>query len=458
MEFKHCPVTFNFLSTEFSYRNVFFESVNHEFIESNDVTDTDSLSYGVTVNIFREGNSYAIAGTYATDNYISAKFEEFARNIKSELDFIGNWKYDTIVCPLSEVQMGVYLDEMIHHKGIAYSVPRMIECGLDKSVDEVIDIINSLIDRHPVLKGRIIDTEDMPILVCDSHPPIEVVSEEYANLIRPFDLNEYLARFFVIENSEGIKILYDIHHIINDATSCKLIERKFHDAFNGMYDDNLDLGFLKESNESFNLKFTDIYKEAHEFFKNNLSDINEVEVLLGDSGTANNYIQMPIHGIRDETEELCREYGITSGSLFNAVFAYAYSYFSKNDKVYFNYYEHGRHGRYSQDALGMFVRTVPLIVDCRDASIKEYLVNVSDLTLDSMKYSIYPYRLLAKEFNLNNRISFEYNYDLNDVSDIGNQLKITNMEYGLFSDFLCVVNDLDDGYLIRMVNRQIVNH
>ncbi|MBQ2612572.1 MAG: amino acid adenylation domain-containing protein [Methanobrevibacter sp.] len=450
MEFKHCPVTFNFLSTEFSYRNVFFESVNHEFIESNDVTDTDSLSYGVTVNIFREGNSYAIAGTYATDNYISAKFEEFAGNIKSELDFIGNWKYDTIVCPLSEVQMGVYLDEMIHHKGIAYSVPRMIECGLDKSVDEVIDIINSLIDRHPVLKGRIIDTEDMPILVCDSHPPIEVVSEEYANLIRPFDLNEYLARFFVIENSEGIKILYDIHHIINDATSCKLIERKFHDAFNGMYDDNLDLGFLKESNESFNLKFTDIYKEAHEFFKNNLSDINEVEVLLGDSGTANNYIQMPIHGIRDETEELCREYGITSGSLFNAVFAYAYSYFSKNDKVYFNYYEHGRHGRYSQDALGMFVRTVPLIVDCRDASIKEYLVNVSDLTLDSMKYSIYPYRLLAKEFNLNNRISFEYNYDLNDVSDIGNQLKITNMEYGLFSDFLCVVNDLDDGYLISV--------
>lgn len=197
-------------------------------------------------------------------------------------------------------------------------------------------------------------------------------------------------------------------------------------------DDNPDLGFLKESNDSFNLKYTDIYRKAHEFFKDNLSRISEVDVLTGDGGGENNYIQLPVLGIRKQSEKLCREYGITTGSLFNAVFAYAYSHFIQRDKVYFNYYEHGRHDISSQDALGMFVRTVPLVVDCKYTSVKEYLKNISDLTLDSMKYSIYPYRLLAKEFNLINDISFEYNSGLNDVSGIGSELRIVNQEFAYF--------------------------
>ena len=28
LEYKHCPVTFNFLSTEFSFENELFESIN----------------------------------------------------------------------------------------------------------------------------------------------------------------------------------------------------------------------------------------------------------------------------------------------------------------------------------------------------------------------------------------------------------------------------------------------
>ena len=445
LEYKHCPVTFNFLSTEFSYKNELFESVNHEFIKTEDTINSDSISHGVTINVMREDDSYAIAGTYA--NHIESKFEEFCENIKDELDFLGNYKPDTLACVLSEVQMGVYLDEKIHQKGTGYSVVGMIDCGLDKSVEEVMKIINALIERHPILKGRIMDTDDMPIMLCDSYPSIEVVGEYDSNLIRPFDLNECLARFFIIDKEEGIEILYDMHHIISDATSRKLINNELS---GGMQDDNPDVGFIKQSNDSFNLKYTDIYRKAHEFFKDNLSLISEVDVLSGDGGGANNYIQLPIHGIRKQTEKLCREYGITAGSLFNAVFAYAYSHFSGNDKVYFNYYEHGRHDNYTQDAVGMFVRTVPLMVNCKDTTVKEYLRNVSDLTLNSMKYSIYPYRLLAKEFNLTNDISFEYNSDLNDVSDIESELRIVNQEFGLFSDFLCVVNDLDDGYMVSV--------
>ncbi|WP_461463985.1 condensation domain-containing protein, partial [Methanobrevibacter sp.] len=138
------------------------------------------------------------------------------------------------------------------------------------------------------------------------------------------------------------------------------------------------------------------------------------------------------------------------GNFLNAVFAYTYSRFTGSDCVYYNFTEHGRHEDYCKDSLGMFVRTIPLIVKCENVSVEEYLSDVSGLILDSMGYSVYPFRLLASEFDLNNNVAFEYNYDLNDVSGIGDELIIEDVGVGLVSDFFCVVNDLDDGYLVSV--------
>ena len=90
----------------------------------------------------------------------------------------------------------------------------------------------------------------------------------------------------------------------------------------------------------------------------------------------------------------------------NAVFAYTYSRFTGSDYVYYNFIENGRHEDYCKEALGMFVRTIPLIVNCENVSVEEYLSGVSGLILDSMRYSVYPFRLLAHEFDLNNNVSF----------------------------------------------------
>ena len=90
-------------------------------------------------------------------------------------------KFDKIVCRLSEPQLGVYLDEKVHDKDNAYSVPGIFNCGGDYSVDEIKSAIVALIEKHPILKGRVLETEDFPFLVCDSFP--EIVEMITANLI-----------------------------------------------------------------------------------------------------------------------------------------------------------------------------------------------------------------------------------------------------------------------------------
>ena len=173
-------------------------------------------------------------------------------NIKDELSFIANYKFDTIVCCLSEAQLGVYLDEKVYDKGTAYSVQGIFDCGGDYSVDEVKGAIYALIDRHPILKGRVLDNGDLPLLVCDSYPEISVSDvDDYSKLIKPFDLEKSLSRFFIVDNDEGMCVVYDMHHVISDATSRTIINRDLGLALNGKLDDGLDLGFVYASCDSF---------------------------------------------------------------------------------------------------------------------------------------------------------------------------------------------------------------
>ena len=308
-----------------------------------------------------------------------------------------------------------------------------------------------MIAKHPILKGRVLDVGDNPLLVCDSYPSIELIVDDidYSTLIIPFELDKSLARFFIICNGENRFIFYDLHHIISDATNDLIIDREFDSIFKGIFDNNIDFGFVYASCDSFESKFKPEYDVACKFFRNMFADVDDVQYLLDDICGSKGTVSLPIRGIRSRIDSFASEMGLTVGSLLNAVFAYTYSRFTGSDKVYYTFSEHGRHEEYSQDALGMFVRTIPLIVDCKNTSVNEYLTGVSDLILDSMVNSVYPFRLLAHEFNIDNSVSFEYNYDLNKNLSIGDDIAFSDDAYEV-SDFYCVVNDLEDGFLVNL--------
>ena len=371
------------------------------------------------------------------------------------MEFIGNFNFNDngVVCALSEPQLEIYFNEKDYDMGNAYSTWDVVECPLDKSVDDIKDTIHFLIEKHPVLKGRISDGRDMPLLICDGYPLVEVCNtDDFPSLIKPFDLERYLARFFIIDNGKSKRIVYDIHHVINDAIGCIIINNDFIDAFDGNLNKNVDLGFLYASRDSFESKFKETYDSSHEFYAKLLADIGEVNSIQKDSNGSRGIVSLPIRGILNDVEEFTQNNNITVGTFLNAVFAYTYSRFIGSSKVYYNFVEHGRHEKYIQDSLGMFACTTPILVDCKNDDVKTYMDYFSDLVLNSMLSNDYPFRLLEKEFDLNNTVLFEYNFDLNDVSDIGNDIIIKDNFKDSFSEFFCVINDLDDGYVIHVIH------
>ena len=450
LEYKHCPVTFNFLSTEFVFKNNLLKSVNYE---ASQVDERNMEVYGVDFNINRIDNNYHVSGDFPENTYIGDKFSEFMENIKFELGFISDYTFEdeNIICALSEPQLEVYCNEKNHDMGNAYSTWETVPCPLNKTIDEIKGAIHTFINKHPILKGHIIDSESIPLLICDSYPLIEILNTaDYSRLLKPFDLEKYLARFFIIDKEDAPLIFYDIHHIINDAFGFNIIKNDLTAALEGNLDDTLDLGFIYASRDSFESKFEPSYETTHEFYTKNFAYLEEINKMQKDLNGSRGFVSLPIHGISNVVEEFAQNNNITVGILLNAVFAYTYSRFIGSDEVYYNFVEHGRHERYNQESLGMYARTTPILVDCRYDNIKDYLDYFSDLALSSMSNNIYPYRLLEKEFNLDNIVLFEYNFDLNDVSNIKNTPVVKKTSKDAFSEFFCVINDLDDGYVIQV--------
>lgn len=63
-------------------------------------------------------------------------------------------------------------------------------------------------------------------------------------------------------------------------------------------------------------------------------------------------------------------------------------------------------------SVGMFVRTLPVLIDCKNQEVSSFLDYSGDLVNSVMKSDLYPFRLLAKQYDLNSDILFQYSHDL----------------------------------------------
>lgn len=240
-------------------------------------------------------------------------------------------------------------------------------------------------------------------------------------------MKKYLARFYIIDKDNSKFVFYDIHHIINDAMGFNIVKNDLIAGLEGKLNKNPDLGFVYGSKDSFESQFEPFYKSAHEFYKMQFKEIDNVNTIEADLNGSRGMVSLPIREIRNKVEKFTFDNNITVGTFLNAVFAYSYACFIGKTNIYYNFVEHGRHETYMQNALGMYALTIPILVNCKNDKIKNYLSYFSNLVFNSMSNHVYPYRLLREEFNLNNNVLFEYNFDLNDVSNIYDKMIVRDI-------------------------------
>ena len=406
-------------------------------------------------------------------------------------------------CPLNAAQINVFADVNIYNKKNAYHIPGFIPIPKEYGLEKILDCLDELLDAHPILSmhlsdiyevndedgqgnldvlkdlmsnakklgmGNILDIVgsygldvgglynmlrttirlfkgEYPYIVKGDKPPITVESDVDENIIVDFfseslDLYNYLSKFMIAESEDSYYLFYLIHHIIFDAISEGVLIHDLRVLLDGGSVE-LDDAFLKTSAFTQQIKSTEKFEDAVEFYHPILSEASDAGELVGDN-SSEGYVKSSYDLEFDKVafKSFLNKAGISEIVLFSSVFTYTLSQFVDGDKVLFTLIENGR-DRFNEDFIGMTSNVMPLVADCKNRSINSFMEHMSHLVYGASRYSYYPILYLYQKYDFEVKVMFQFvpNWIADDigsadtVEDI-NVEEISNQILNNYSDFL----------------------
>ncbi|WP_407462410.1 amino acid adenylation domain-containing protein, partial [Methanobrevibacter sp.] len=370
-----------------------------------------------------------------------------------------NYSFDDC-CPLSESQLNVYLDESVNDMGTAYNNPFKIEFKDSYSADDIKNAVYKLLEIYPVLSARVVNEDEALYFSFDGDVEVsQGLENDISSFIRPFDFEKSLSRFLIAEDEKSISLCMDCHHLIFDGTSANILLDSLLSILEGNDIDSIDTGILREISYEENIS-SDYMEEASLFFDSMLEDVDEVYELLPSVKTeeSSDFEYIDIFDIdKNHLSSFLEKASITHNQFFTSAFAYALSKFTASSKVLFNLIEDGRGHIDLSESVGMFVRTLPLVIDCKNQDTLSFLDYSSGIISYAMKYDLYPFRLLANEYDLNSDILFQYSHDLLNslMTEEGLPYKVEDLKQDLIGDLsFFVFNEDGDKLGIKILYSQ----
>ena len=145
--------------------------------------------------------------------------------------------------PLSKSQYGIYAECMAHQGEICYNLPYIYILDGALNASRLLTAIATAFRAHPALFTRIEAAPDgEPVQTVDmekeswqlSVEDVQDLEEVKNTLVTPFNLyGERLFRIRVFHDTSHYYLFIDLHHIIADGTSMKIILEDIETAYRG---------------------------------------------------------------------------------------------------------------------------------------------------------------------------------------------------------------------------------
>ena len=342
------------------------------------------------------------------------------------------------MCPLTESQWNIYLGSgtQATQTSTRYNLPFDLHLGQGFTCEDAQGIVDYLVARHPVLKGRVVLLKNIPHMMYDASPCVRNgLPEDARSFVAPFDLTQGVMHALYVQKEDGAHLFLDIHHIVADGTSLSLLAHDIAAAVQnaglaqGVDETSLagsrmsqlgsgdaaDEGMLRQLTFEAAIADTPAYEAAKAFFADMLADAEEAHTLL-DSPVSNGHqrkMYEPFMPLSEAAAFAC-EHGITLNQLFACAFAYTLAEFTNGSQALFSVIEDGRSTLDLGKSVGMFVRTVPVLINCEDQPVAAFLQTGAQRIAKALSYDFYPLRLIASASTANTDIQFQYSHGIHE--------------------------------------------
>ena len=329
--------------------------------------------------------------------------------------------------PLSKVQYGLYV-ECIEHQGEAcYNIPYIYT--LDGSLDEekLCSAIEATVAAHPTLFTHIEqDAEGEPQQTIRKEDGFSVVVEnisdieaEKAQFVQPFNiLTDRLFRIRLLKDAEHYYLLQDIHHIISDGTSRKVLLEDIEKAYNGESLKSEALTLADVAIAETNIRNTPAFEEDKQWYAKNFDCGDCYSPLLPDLEEKEVKEDMQMRQMNISIESVntfCKTHNIFKSTFFTAAYSYLLAKFNNEQEVLFNTIHNGRADKRLAHSVAMLVKTLPVYAKFTDdTTVLDYLRTGQEQMTGCRKHEAYAYADIVTDLGLQTATLFAWHGTLFD--------------------------------------------
>ncbi len=393
---------------------------------------------GIHDDFFRMGGDSILAlalcadceelGLTTTEVFAGKTAEGIALLLDKGADAFAELERDVAFAPLTDSQMGVYLDSLTDSANCKYNIPVHITMARPALAPESIrKSLDSVLRLHPALYSAIENRDGDLFMVRQSFPAeglcriSELTEDEIAaaldGWVQPIDVARGpLCRCSVLLSQEKLHILLDLHHIVSDGSSVSILLREFCAALEGkeLPGESVDAFSLYEAEQR--TRSEKAYDAARSWFEALTADLDGDYAPLPD-GKASDDGRLPadVYSVsfsRDDISDTLARCDITESTLFMSAFGYALCKFIGSDSALFTVGESGRHSPLLKDTVSMLVRTLPVAVRLNEReSGKKLMKELQSQLYRSISHDCISFAELSGAYGVGNAVSFVYQAD-----------------------------------------------
>ena len=365
--------------------------------------------------------------------------------------------------PLSQSQMGIYVESMQHTNDLVYHMPFLYT--LDKAIDleRLRNALYRVIEAHPAFlsyyttdeggEPLIVERSDMPIVIDIER--VEDIESVKRSLARCFDLKDSRPIHIALyEGRECNYMLFEVHHIIADGTSAGVLLSEIDRAYRGEDIEAEEYTFYDVTREELRLRAgSEEYDQAQRWHEENFN-VGDVDTLIiadrSGKTTTIKHSEYSLNLDREGLSALMESTGVKPGTLFTSAFALLMAKFTGDDSVLFSTIWHGRSDKRMARTMGMFVKTLPVYYPIKsDMTIAELFAHGDSIIRGGRKHSIFSYADATRLLGIKSNYLFVYQGHLfNDMTIDGHAVTMEDISESATTEPISVqiYQERDGGY------------
>lgn len=380
--------------------------------------------------------------------------------------------------PLSPAQERMYLASRFAPNSPVYNMASatLLEGHLDHA--RVRTALERLVWRHEPLRTvfsfdgeqvrqRVVELDELPLIFSRGEASAESADAHLAKFVQPFDLETGpLFRMELVEGDEATLLLFDMHHIIADATSAEILARDL----GQLYDQELEPLAVQYVDYVHHLRNVDASPElvsAEDAILMRLetppsADILPLDRVRGEQEPAAGRVDWTIRReLAEQVAELAECTQATVSMVLLAAWGAVLARYNDSEDLIIGTPASARTVVESREMVGMFVNMLPVRLNPRgDAAFSDYLKDTRDTVVESLAGADIPFEHLVDRLGVERvpgrhplcDVSFDFHniehHDLRIGGLTARQIETTPLAVGM--DLVITGRQLTDGIRLQL--------